>query len=277
MKPKKSKSNPTPKTINKVLIISDLHIGSAMSPIPVPFITAQGNEVKPNAVQQWLNACFDDLMGWVDAQIGTEPFALVFNGDTIDGLHHGAKEAFSPEIDDQIEAATILLAPLARRAAKRFFVLGTECHTNGFEHRIAFELNGERNPETGRCVFHRLMLQAGKHTIVCKHHIGTSMRMWTEASALASNLAEEQVQAALNKHPVPSVLVCSHRHKFGHWENAHGHCVVTPPWQCATRFAHKVVPNPIVRPGAVLLDVSGPKVRVDHITYDAPAPKPVKL
>jgi len=37
------------------------------------------------------------------------------------------------------------------------------------------------------------------------------------------------------------------------------------------------VPNPVVRPGAVLLDLSGNRVKVDHITYDAPLPKRVLL
>jgi hypothetical protein len=265
------------KPITKLLILSDLHIGSALSPIPQPFITMNGNEVVANPVQRWLNQCWEDMLQWVDEQVGTDPFAIVFNGDVIDGLHHGTKEVFSPEIDDQIEAATMFLAPLAMRAAKRFFVLGTECHTNSHEHRIAFELNGERNPETNRCSFSRLTLNMGHHTIICKHHIGTSMRMWTEASALASNLAEERLQAAVNNHPLPDVLVCSHRHKFGHWQDSYGHCIVTPPWQCATRFAHKVVPNPIVRPGAVLLDTANPTLIVERVMYRAPQPQTIKL
>ena len=271
------KHKPVSNPVSNILVLSDLHIGSAMAPIPDGFITANGNLIQPNALQQWLNACWEDMQQWVTTKLGDKPYALVLNGDIIDGLHHGAKEAFSPEIDDQIEAATMLLTPLSRRAAKTYVVTGTECHTQGYEHRIAFELGAEKNPETKRCAWQRLMLSHGANNVLFKHHIGTSMRMWTEASAYAAQLAEERVQAAMNGHPIPSMLVCAHRHKFGHWEDAYGGCCVTPPWQCATRYAHKVVPNPVVRPGAVLLDLSGNRVKVDHITYDAPLPKRVLL
>lgn len=261
----------------KVLVISDLHIGSTYSLIPKGFITSEGYEVKPNKAQQWLAKCWEDFQMWIDGNIGADPFALVINGDLIEGIHHGTKEIWSNEIEDQIEAAAMIITPLARRAKKVFLVDGTECHTGGHEHRIGREIGAQVNPDTKRCTFPRLYLQAGKHTLVFKHHIGTSTREWTGASAYSNHLAEERLQAAMHGHPLPDVLACAHRHKFGHWEDSHGHCVVTPPWQMGTRYARKVVPNPLVRPGGVLIDTSGPRVDLQHITYDAMPVKPVKL
>lgn len=274
---KKSHSESEGPGIRKIVVLSDLHIGSPFALIPHGFVTSHGNEIRPNSVQEWLMECWEDAQTWIAEQVAGEPYVLVVNGDAIDGLHHGAVEAFSNEIEDQIEAAGFILGPVARRAEKTFFVEGTECHTNGHEHRIALAVGAEMNQETKRHIFDRLTMVCGDHTVVFKHHTGASMRSWTEASAFSSHLAEERVQASMNGHPIPDVLCMAHRHKFGHWEDAHGHAIVTPPWQCATRYARKVVPNPIVRPGVVMLDMGGKTVRVERITYKPPPPKCVRI
>ena len=52
------------------------------------------------------------------------------------------------------------------------------------------------------------------------------------------------------------VVGCAHRHNFDYYLREDGLCFVCPPWQMATRFGHKVVPNPKCQPGGVVLDYS---------------------
>jgi hypothetical protein len=265
------KKNTKKQSVTKIVVISDLHIGSTLAMVPEGFITHDGAEVIPNAASRWLNECWTEFNEWIDAQVGAQPFVLVINGDLIEGKHHSTTEIISSEIEDQIEAASMILNPLARRAEKVFIVDGTHCHGSGHEHRVGTLIGAEVNPDTKRCTFPRLYLESGNHVVLCKHHIGTSTRSWTEASQLSSHLAEERIQAAMNKMPMPDVMCVAHRHKFGIFEDSHGICVVTPPWQFATKHARKVVPSPTVRCGGIIIDTSGPKATVGHITFE-PAP-----
>jgi len=250
-----------------VFAISDLHCGSTVGLLPPRFQTLEGQKVDQNVIQQWLWKCWLEANKWILDLAKGQPFALIVNGDAIEGNHHRTTQIISPDIGDHIEAALQVLRPLVAKASATFIVRGTECHTGNAEIAIGKALKCRVNAENGLPIWDRLTLDVKGIRYVFRHHIGTTMRRGLAATQLSVNLAEEQLEAANADEKIPRVLVCSHRHKYGQYQDDGGICVVTPPWQGLTRFAHKVVSQARTSPGLVCFDHSNcdqnelPKVR----------------
>ncbi len=268
-------------SIRKIVVLSDLHIGSTKALLQPGYTTLEGNEIKLNAMQEWLYMCWVRANDFIEEVVDGEPFALVLNGDLVEGIHHGTKEIWSPEAGDQKIAAIQILTPLAKAAAKVFVVRGTECHTQNTETSIADALFSEMNHQAGIRSFDRLTLDINGVRNVFRHHIGTTVRRGLAGTQLSANLVEEQVEAANNGEPIPRVICCAHRHKFGWYRDDNGLCVVSPPWQGLTRFGHKVVSQARTKPGVFILDYENKKFgelpEVISRLYDCPQPDAIQL
>lgn len=264
-----------------VVILSDLHVGSTKALLPEGYVNVEGAEIKQNAIQQWLWDCWIRANNFIEQTTGGDEFSLVVNGDLIEGIHHGTKEIWSPEIGDHAMACAKLLQPLAEKAHKLFVVRGTEAHVNNHEGAIGGKLGAVINPELGIAAFDRLTLDVHGIRCVFRHHIGTTTRRGLAGTQLSVNLAEEQVEAAVNGEPIPRILVCSHRHKPGIYRDGTGMAVVTPAWQTLTRFAHKVVSQARCTPGVQILDwrgcAPGELPRIHERYYQTPHPQAISL
>lgn len=271
-------TNPNPKLI---FVVSDLHSGGTGGLLPPGFRTFDGNEVRQNPGQAWLWGLWLKAIEWAKQKANGDPFVVVVNGDLIEGVHHRNTQIISAEPADHIEAAKQCMEPLVEGASKVFIIQGTECHTGGSDAGLGGLLRGEENPETGKRSFVRLELDVGGTLCVFRHHIGTTSRSWLEASQMSIHMREEQIQASRKGSKCPQVLVCSHRHKFGYWGDPNALVVVTPCWQIPTRYAHKVVPNPVIEPGIVSLDwrglADGSMPVMDWKVFEPRKEKPVKL
>lgn len=267
--------------IKLVAVLADLHVGSTKAILPPGFKTVEENEIRLNSMQEWLWECWGRANQFLEDVAAGEPYALVINGDVIEGNHHGTKEIWSPEVKDHVSAAHQLLEPVAARAGVSFMVRGTECHTNNREVSLAEMLGCEKNPATGLAAFDRLTLDVNGVRHVFRHHIGTSIRRGLAGTQLSINLAEEQVEAVNNGEAIPRVVCCAHRHKFGYYKDDNGICVVSPPWQGLTRFGHKVVSQARTKPGIYIIDHRGQKhgelPNVWSRLYDCPQPNSISL
>lgn len=275
--PSKSKKD----EIRLIAVVADLHFGSTKALLPPNFRTVEGNKLILNLFQEWLWECWERSMFWLDAEVGDDPFALVVNGDLIEGCHHGTKEIISPDIADHSAAAIEVLHPLAELADATFIIRGTEAHTNNHEHLIGKAIGARLNEELGIHVFDRLTANVNGLRHVFRHHIGTSVRRGLAATQLGVNLAEEQLEAINNGEEMPRVVCCAHRHKFGKYEDDNGLIITSPPWQALTRFGHRVVSQARTKPGLFLLDYRGRKIgslpEVRSKLFDCPQPKTVDL
>lgn len=258
-----------------IAVFSDLHAGSTVALLPPGFETIEGNRIEQTPLQAWLWECWSDAQAKLAAIAGTDPYALVLNGDLIEGTHHGTKQIISPDIGDHVAAALEIIRPLHAKAARTLIVRGTECHTGNAEHAIAQAL---KLPDAAR---DRLTIDIAGIRCVFRHHIGTTTRRGLSGTQLSMQLAEEQLEAACNGEPLPRVLCCAHRHVFGQYKDNKGLCVVSPPWQGLSRFAHKVVSQARTKPGLFILDwrhVPDGELPIVHArTYDTPHPEAIAL
>jgi hypothetical protein len=263
-----------------VFVISDTHCGSTLALLPPGYQTLEGNVIELNAVQKWFWQCWLEAGKWVKKVAAGSPYALVINGDLIEGNHHRTNQIISPDVGDHVAAAEMALKPWAVAADKVFIVRGTECHTGSLENALGKMLRAQKSSD-GSYAWDRLLLDINGTRCVFRHHIGTSSRVALSLTQLGIQLAEEQVEAARAGDLIPKVLCCAHRHKFDHGGNHKGLVVVSPPWQALTRHGHKVVSQARTYPGVYALDFRGlPKDSIPDLKYcifNPPTPESVCL
>lgn len=243
----------------KILVcLSDLHVGSTKGILHPGFVTHEGQEIGLNPLQQWYWEAWQDCWGWMKKVVGDEPWGLVVNGDVIDGNHHGTKEIWSVDEGDHLAAAVELLKPVSQDASAVFIVEGTESHTRNFEHALAKSLAGSGVAvvkETEKApAWQSLNVRVNGALTVVDHHVTTSMRSYLESSAMSITLGDVRNARSRAGHEVPQVIIRSHRHRFGLYEDGYGLVVFLPAWQALTRFGRKVVPGAIPQCGLVILD-----------------------
>ena len=121
----------TTDAIRNVVFVSDLHCGCRLGlcpPGPVPIDDAAA--YMPSRYQAATWAMWEEFWTrWVPEYCHNEPYAVVINGDTTDGVHHGTVTQISQNLADQFAIAHRILKPIADQAAGRFYMIrGTEAH-----------------------------------------------------------------------------------------------------------------------------------------------------
>ncbi len=244
--------------LNLLAVVADTHCGSVYGLVPPSFQLGDGGIYEQNAIQQWAWKCWKDSEDFIWDVAGKSPYALVVNGDAIEGNHHRTTEIISPAIDDHFNCADVVLGPLAKRAARRFVVRGTECHVGNSESGLGNKMGAECAPGSKRAAFDRLPLNVNGCRVVFRHHVATTARPYLESGAFSIALACEREEAVRNGEAPPQVVCCAHRHKFGLWEDESSLMIVSPPFQAGlTRHGNKVVPHARCRVGVYLLDWRG--------------------
>jgi len=275
------------KPIRQIVVISDTHCGSTVGLMPPGFVTNEGNEISQNAVQKWLWDCWLRGNDFVERVTGSDPFALVINGDAVDGDHHGTWQIISRDPGDHIACASQTLERLTTRARKVFVVKGTECHVKNQEIAIGHILNAERDPSTHpdpekqSRAFEFLPLDVAGVRCMFRHHIGASVRSYLTATQFSVAINEEIVDAVGAGETPPRVIERAHRHRFGHWDDGKNMAVVSAPWQALTRFGHKVVGTARPHPGVHIIDwrnrEDGELPELHYRVYTAPVPQAISL
>ena len=244
--------------ISKVVVISDLHCGSAVGLLPPGMDETEDTlALAQNKVQQWLWSCWEDFTTrWLPGVIDGSDYALVVNGDLIDGMHHGTTQVI-PDLVIQAKIARRILLPLAMGADQTYVIRGTECHTMQSETIIGEWLDAKQEPTTKSYAWDNLTLNVKGCPVSFSHHITTAAKPWSESAALANHLIAEQFRAHNRGWKTPKVVVRSHRHVYGSFENGSGMIVVTPSWQAMTRYAKAVTADNVSTIGGVVLDFNG--------------------
>lgn len=277
-KPSRAKA---PAKITRLVCISDTHCGSAKAVMPAGLTDVNDNELVPNRIQSWLNTCWENSLDWVLEICKGSSFALLLNGDLVEGIHHGTTQIVSPELADHVMIANALLSPLVERAERTFICQGTEVHTRNVENHLGNLFGAVKSKDTGRRTFEHLYVDIHSCRISATHHINATSRPYLEASQYSIHLGVERIEAVRSNQRAPDIVLRAHRHRYGLFDDGNGMLVVTPPWQALTRHGHKAVPAARCMPGIVILDWTnlpeGHLPRVERRIYEPEQPEVISL
>lgn len=268
--------------IKQVVLLSDLHIGSTVAIWPSGFVSQEGIPIGQNAYQQWLGECWNDLHKVrLPAYLGKDPYAIVLNGDLVDGNHFKSLQHMTSNVTDQMTAAKKLLAPVVKKASTLFVTKGTEIHTIDKEVTLGEIFGAVKDKATGQHAFDKLNIRINGVNCIFKHHMTTALRPYWEAAQLSTELASERMEAARSGHPIPEVLCCAHRHRHAIFRDLHGLMCVTGGWQGLTRHVYRVVSSAAPAPSCIVLDWRGKSQgelpHTEEFIYVAKPPKYLQL
>lgn len=238
-----------------LIIVSDLHCGSTVGLCPPDYPLLDDGAWQLNKVQRWIWDHWTKWIHWVEDYTKDRPYVLLVNGDAIEGVHHGTKEVVHADPGIHVSIAVDCLRPLSRGASRTYVVRGTGAHVgHSSEHAIGRAIGAQE--VDGVYSRHHWVFRVGPTVVSAKHHIGTVTRRSLRGTQLSVNLEEERAECAAAGHPMPDLLVRSHRHCYGHYQTEDAQIIVTPAWQALTSFGWKVVPSAIPSIGGVIVDWS---------------------
>lgn len=237
-----------PQPIKNLIVVSDTHCGCRLALCNETTPLDDGGSYSPSVFQQKLWDYWQEFWGeWVPEFTRGEPFAVVHNGDAIDGVHHNSTTQISQNIGDQVELAYRILHPVVEVCEGRYYhIRGTEAHVGKsgvYEEDLAKRLGAIPNAQ-GQCARYEIWKRVGGALVHCLHHIGTTGSAAHEASAVNAELTAMYVEAARWNQEPPDYIVRSHRHRSiaVDIDSAKGYAaaIVTPAWQGKTPFAWKI-------------------------------------
>jgi hypothetical protein len=234
--------------VNNLIVVSDLHVGCRCGLCPAEAVHLDGGGTySPSVEQRLVWQCWREFWDtWVPEVTHHEPFAVLVNGDALDGVHHGSKTQISQNHADQIGLAYRVLAPIVELCEGRFYMTrGTEAHVGQSaenEELLAQQLNARQ--VKGHYSSQRFRFRLGNGIVDCLHHIGTTGSSAYETTAVYKELMEALVEAARWGDVAPDVVVRSHRHRHvecrSPTRNTYGIAFVTAGWQLKTPFAYRI-------------------------------------
>lgn len=236
----------------KILVLSDLHVGSSYGLLPPSFMDGAGNLHEQNEGQKYLWGRFQHMLGRVSPQ----PIdAIVINGDILDGAQWKSKGAplTLHRLEDQREAAVKVLEEVknALPNAEWHFVEGTPYHEVGEEVRqVAFLLTEEKHD-----VHRTLTLRVGNAVIRFHHEVGFSGG-FIKSGNLERELVTGSLAEAMQGWAKADAEIRSHCHYFCYVGRSNKLALVTPCWQLQTDYITKGSPTKNIPDiGAVVLSV----------------------
>jgi len=253
-------------SVNNVIVVSDLHCGCKMGLCsPGKHHLDEGGTYEPSVLQlrvwAWWREFWDE---WVPQVTRGEAYAIVLNGDMLDGEHHGAKTPISTNINDQRHIAQEILQPEVEKCENLYIIRGTEAHVGKsaeLEENFAESLGAIQN-QNGEYSSWGLWLRiGGKKGCLAHfmHHIGTTGRTHYESSAPMAELGESFAEAGRWNNQAPDIIARAHRHRFVEiripTDRGYGIAVVTPGWQLKTPFTQRIAGarNSLPQFGGVLI------------------------
>lgn len=263
------------KSTRRVVVLSDLHVGSTVGLWPGAHPVEGGGEYTANVYQMWLLECWRAMLAEVEA-MRPKPVVVV-NGDAIQGVNYRDGQLITNKTEIQVRAAYELLAPLRKCAREFYMVRGTEWHegkSSEFVELLAQSLSAKTDPSSGQYTWWEIYLGlpsaaemgregAAEHKPVIHfaHHVGISSVPWYEATVPLRDtllLLAELARFYGDRAPDVRMVVRSHRHRFIYvLAPPDIHVAVTPAWQLKTAFAYKKAASMVPEIGYMIVEWDG--------------------
>jgi len=193
------------------------------------------------------------------------PYAVLVNGDAMDGSHHRSVTQISQNPIDQIRIARKILEPIVAKSVRYYHIRGTEAHVGPSAHReeeLAESLGAVPNSEGQHARYDLWLRMKAGRLIHALHHIGTTGSQAYEATAVHKELIESYAEAARWGREPPDCIIRSHRHRciIDQIPTRHekGIAAVTPAWQGQTPYTWRLPGARLATPqfGGIVVRVS---------------------
>jgi hypothetical protein len=241
------KTGKKPDTV-QVVQFGDTHVGSTMGLCPIGYTADDGNEIHLNRLQEVLLDHWSDF--WKRRFALRLPIVVLATGDLIDGNHHGISQLWTTDEIQMRRAFVQVTQPYLnhRLVVDKIGVRGTPSHVgvSGKWDNDACEALGFRKIAGQSTSYHFVGTIAGVRFDIAHH--GPSVGKYPHTR---SNIATSYGRGLLSTRLLqgqepPEVIIRSHVHrKIREYvtEPVSGRSawlVVTPAWQWATEFKHKI-------------------------------------
>lgn len=265
-------------------VVSDVHCGSTVAAVPPEGVLLDdGGKYLPSKASLWLweNWCaYWDVVKAHVTEVGGELWN-VFNGDLVEGDHHGTTQIVSknPEPQNYLTHRVFGVAQ-ALQPKHTFIVRGTEAHVGpagATEEAFARSLKAEANPETRKWSWWHLRLTPHGCLMDFQHHpTARGSLPWTGPQMAQRMAFRIWTEHKLRDLPAPKLAIRSHLHVTRDSGDAYPtRAIITPAWQLKTAHAHKVASDSIADVGGLIVTVmpdSTYTVRTILYTPELPAP-----
>lgn len=242
----------------KLVLLSDLHVGATAGLMPPGYVSFEGNTIGQNDYQKWLWSCWKDCWKWARKVLGKDEWICAINGDVIDGNHHNTREIVSVDEWDHVSASIDCLVDVLADAKSVYLTEGTNVHVQNSEHSIANIMKGRgvnvEKPKGKKGAWAELDLIVNGCLVSVDHHVSSSLSSLSESAAFSRTIGDVRNRRSRAGYSVPKVVVRSHRHQYGMYDDGYSKMIILPPWQGNTRFVRRVVPGAIPQCGMVILD-----------------------
>lgn len=259
--------------------VSDVHAGSTVAVCPPRITVDDGGVYEASKAQRWLWQCWASYWQRV-ADVSRQPkhkLYAVFNGDLVEGNHHGTTQIISANPNAQAwvwnAAAQI---PLALKPERLWIVRGTEAHVGASassEERIADGLRRDKRPivsddETGTASHWHARMLIHNTLIDVTHHGRTGQREHTRSSAAVLHAHDILLAHVKRGDRPPDLCLRAHYHKFNDsYDACPTRVITTGAWQLATGHAKKVAPDSLADIGGVIVLVTEKGYEVEKVQF----------
>ena len=230
--------------VNNLVVISDTHCGDQLALCPPKVRKTHGGYYCHSRFQEAIWNCWNEFWTeWVPRVTRGEKFAVLFNGDMVEGVHHGASHPITNNKADQANIAYEALSPVVELAEGRlYYVSGSRAHAGEAgedEEKLAERLCAIKD-ESGCSSRYELFIGVGDCLVHASHHIGVTGSQAYEATAPSKEYNEFCAESARWGRVAPDVVVRSHRHRHSEvrfpTSRGYGIIFVTSSWQLKTPF-----------------------------------------
>ena len=222
--------------LRRILIVSDLHVGSRWGLFPSNFQLSTGVTYTLNRGQEYLLSCWLDMQKRLPKRLDI----LIINGDAVQGQNtrEGGRDIIEPDPQWQVRAAVELVQPLAKRAKEIYVTQGSDYHVRpGAEDDEAFaKAIGAIPDEAGHHAWDWLLLDVDNVLLDVAHHRSVVIRYETMPGEREIQFDR---QVADIKGGSADIVIRSHSHRYT-FINVDGDlALTTPAWQLQTRYARR--------------------------------------
>ena len=256
------------------VFVADLHVGHPFAVCPERWTLCDGNEFRPNPLQQIIREHWCASWERIAQQRKQRRLVVVLVGDAIDGVHHNTVQLITSRIDTQEAMACAVMREglalagwNARRDDLLRVITGTAPAHEGpgaaSAERVARTLTGYCGDSRQSLDYWLCDVAGVRFDVAHRPGSGPGSRNWVRGNAFQAWLRSLYLDALeAGQHP-PRYVIRAHRHVYTerYVHNGAGEIVTTgyilAPWMGKSEYVYAVSPEAVTSIGALVIDVDG--------------------